>query len=619
MTDRTPAPDAPPHTRALLDSLLPGDITINTRRLIRTRWAAGGLALVATAFTTRVLGLPLPEVALYLVGLAVLAYNALLCWGMRRAQTNHGEARLKRVRRLVVLQVGLDWVAMAAVVHLTGGITSPAIPFFLIHMLMVTILLPGQSPYIYTAMGLAVLVAIALAEQANLLPHRTVIPGLPERLHLNIAYVGAQLGFLTITAFAIVYLTQSILARLEERERQIAALFQTTQAISSTLSLPEVMERLAQSAAEALDMPSASIRLLDESGEQLAMTGSYGLSRDYVEKGPVDLARSPLDEEALRGQPVIIDEAGQDNRLQYPQEIEAEGIRSIVVVPIIGRGRRLGVLRVYSGEPHRFSSTDADFVMAIAQQGATALENALAHEELQKAHQARGQFVRIVTHELRAPVGGAQSLLRTLLRGLAGDLNERQQDMLERMGRRLDALMDLINDLLGLAASKTPELEEAATRLPLQPVIRQVVDRWSDQAHEKGIDLRADLPGEALPVIASEEGLARVFDNLVGNAVKYTPPGGCVTVSVVERPTGAVVSVADTGVGIPEEDLSSLFQEFYRASNARRSEIPGTGLGLSIAKQLVERYGGSIGVQSAEGEGTTFKVTLPIAGPGEPI
>lgn len=603
------------HRFTPVEALLPGDITSNAIRLIRTRWVAGGLVLVATAFCVHILGLPLPERWLYATGLAMLAYNAVLVWLMRRVRAAPGVWQLRRVRRLVVLQIGLDWLSMALFVHLTGGVASPAIPFFLIHMLMVTVLLPGQSPYVYVAMGVAVMVAIALAEQGGLLPHYHVIPALPPTLYRSPFYIGAQLAFFAITSFAIVYLTASIMVRLRERERQIAALLEATQAISSTLSVPEVMERLARSAARALGMPSASIRLLDGSGERLSMAAAYGLSQDYLDKGPVELSRSLLDEQALRGEPVIVDEATADERIQYPREVAEEGIHSIIVVPIMGRGRPLGVLRVYSNQPHAFTQDDADFVLAIAQQGATALENALAHDELQKTDRARGQFVRIVTHELRAPVGGAQSLLRTLMRGLAGELSEQQRGILGRLERRLDLLMDLINDLLALAASKTPELVEKATRLPIQPILRQVIDRWMPQAEEKGIGLSLDMPFEALPVVGTEEGLLRILDNLVGNAIKYTPSGGCVEVKVVERPIGAVITVTDTGMGIPKEDLPHLFDEFYRASNARHSDIPGTGLGLSIVKQLVESYGGMIGVQSVLGAGTTFKVTLPLAGP----
>jgi signal transduction histidine kinase len=608
--------DPTPELILPFNMLLPGDFAENTTRLIRTRWVAGAVVLLATAFCVHALGLPLPEVPLYVLGAVILGYNLLLVTLMRDAAAESA-ADLRRARWIVVLQVGLDWISMAAFLHFTGGVFSPAISFLLIHMLMVTILLPGQSPYIYVVMGVLVLALIAGLEYAQVLPHYDVIPAMPGTIYRNPTFVVSQLIFFAITALATVFLTSSIMGRLRERERQIAALFQTTQAVSSTLRLPKVMDHLARSSALALGMPSASIRLLDESGERLAMTTAYGLSQDYIDKGPVELTHSALDQEALGGTPVIIGEPATDPRIQYPKQVAEEGIRSMLVAPIISGGKPLGVLRVYADEPNHFTEEDGAFLMAIARQGAAALENALAHDALQKAERTRGQFVRLVTHELRAPTAGAQSLLRTLLRGLVGELSDGQRDIIERVERRLEALMALVEDLLALSASKTPELLEAPERLPLQPALEAVCERWRPEAEVKGVTLAADMPAEALSVVATEEGLSHIFNNLIGNAIKYTPEDGRVDVRVVERPAGAVITVADTGIGIPEEDITCLWDEFFRASNARKSDIPGTGLGLSIVKQLVELYGGVIGVQSAVGEGSTFKVTLPIAGPGE--
>lgn len=604
----------------LLDTLLPGEIantaSANSHRLIRTRWIAGGLVLAATALCVHGLGLPLPEIWLYGVGLFLLGYNALLAWLTARAERRDPPHRSRAINRLIIAHIALDWLCMAVFLHLTGGITSPAIPFFLIHMLMVTILLPGQSPYIYVVMGMGVLALIAVLEWAGVLPHYSVIPELPERLYTSLTYIGAQLFFITTTAFATVYLTSAMMARLRQRERQLYALFSATNAAASTLSLPDVMERLAQAAADALSMPGAAIRLLDETGERLVMTAAVGLSQSYLDKGAVDLSRSRFDEEALAGKPAIIEDAARDSRLQYPQQVVAEGIRSLLAVPIMGRGRALGVLRVYGDRTGAFSAADADLVMAIARQGAAALENALAHDALQKADAARGQFVRIVTHELRSPVGGAQSLIRTMIRGMAGELSELQRDIVHRIEVRLDHLSSLVDDLLALAASQMPDLQAPATRLPFRQAMESCMERWRPQAAEKHVTLEYSGPPEVLTVRGNQETLCRIFDNLIGNAVKYTPPDGKVTVRAVERLDNLVVTVSDTGIGIPEDDLPSLWEEFYRASNARASNIPGTGLGLSIVKRLVEGMGGAVGVSSEENVGTTFKVILPIVGPG---
>jgi signal transduction histidine kinase len=229
---------------------------------------------------------------------------------------------------------------------------------------------------------------------------------------------------------------------------------------------------------------------------------------------------------------------------------------------------------------------------------------------MERLDQRKSEFMVMVAHELRAPIGGAQSLLRTLVRGLAGELSEKQKEILGRVEVRLDGLMELVNDLLSLAASKTLEADKPLESVPLYPLLQGMMDRYSVEADSKQISLSLEVPEKNLSVRATEDGLERVFTNLIGNAIKYTPSGGHVEITVTDYPEIVQIAVADTGIGIPHADLPHLFEEFFRAKNARRSGITGTGLGLSIVKQLVERFGGKIEVHSVEGEGTTFTVAL---------
>jgi signal transduction histidine kinase len=146
----------------------------------------------------------------------------------------------------------------------------------------------------------------------------------------------------------------------------------------------------------------------------------------------------------------------------------------------------------------------------------------------------------------------------------------------------------------------------------LTDVLREVKDRYEAPAHDKGLLLRCECPESDLPIWGDRGELDRIMNNLVSNAVKYTQQGEvCV---LAERIDGfARVVVSDTGIGIPEDALPQLFQEFYRAPNAKEIKETGTGLGLAIVKDLVERYDGTIEVESSKGEGTTFTLTLPLA------
>ncbi|MCZ7546782.1 MAG: hypothetical protein M5R40_26120 [Anaerolineae bacterium] len=147
-----------------LEASLPRDSASNSARLIATRWAAGVMVLLATFFCVHALNLSLPETALYVVGIAILVYNSALWWLKRRTYTPDVTLYLRRIQRLVLLQVALDWLSMAVFLHLTGGVTSPGIAFFFLHVLMVTILLPGQSPYVYAGLAVGVVIGITVLE-----------------------------------------------------------------------------------------------------------------------------------------------------------------------------------------------------------------------------------------------------------------------------------------------------------------------------------------------------------------------------------------------------------------------------------------------------------------------
>jgi signal transduction histidine kinase len=217
----------------------------------------------------------------------------------------------------------------------------------------------------------------------------------------------------------------------------------------------------------------------------------------------------------------------------------------------------------------------------------------------------------VLTHELRSPARVTSSLLNVLSRGYVGELNDRQADLVNRARRRIQVLETLIDDLLDLAAGKAEGPADAEwAPVPLSELIGRVVARYEPLAGDKGLSLQVSGLDEGLVVCGDPAELDRILNNLVGNAVKYTQTGG---VDVrAERIDGWIrVTVADTGIGIPADALPRLFEEFFRAANAKASGETGTGLGLAIVKDLVEHYGGQIDVASVEGEGTTFVVLLP--------
>jgi signal transduction histidine kinase len=292
--------------------------------------------------------------------------------------------------------------------------------------------------------------------------------------------------------------------------------------------------------------------------------------------------------------------------IELAVEALKEGAYDFISKPFSGD---LLLLTVERGLEKRRLSMEARRVRQVEAQAA---ELAGARDEMERLDRFKSAFMLTVAHELRAPVVAAQSLLRTMLRGLAGEVTGQQQEILGRVEVRHQELLDLINDLLALAESRTAGPDRPLERIELQPALRQVVDRFREQAEAAGVGLELQMPADPVSVSATREGIGMVFGNLVGNAVKYTPAGGRVAVRLSRGSESATVSVEDSGIGIDAEDLPRLGEEFFRASNAKSSGIGGTGLGLTIVRQHLSRWGARLEVESRVGQGSTFRVVIPL-------
>jgi signal transduction histidine kinase len=232
--------------------------------------------------------------------------------------------------------------------------------------------------------------------------------------------------------------------------------------------------------------------------------------------------------------------------------------------------------------------------------------------QLESIDRVRTDLISTVSHELRTPLTSISGYLELLEDDLDGELAPHQATMMTAVRRNLDRLEELVGNLLALSRAEE-------TRLALEPIdLRSVaVEVAADvrlQAHARDIVVRTVQPATGVVVVGDRSQLTRAVQNLVTNAVKFSRPGGIVQVSVSQDGGEAVVEVVDEGIGIPMADLASLGSRFYRASNAMKAEIAGTGLGLRIVQTILDRHDGSLGVESVEGEGSTFSIRLPLGG-----
>jgi PAS domain S-box-containing protein len=224
------------------------------------------------------------------------------------------------------------------------------------------------------------------------------------------------------------------------------------------------------------------------------------------------------------------------------------------------------------------------------------------------------EFVSLVSHELRTPLTSIKGYVDLLLDGDVGAVSDEQGGFLRIVKNNADRLVALINDLLDVSRIEAGKVELRLAPLDVATIVGQVASSLVPQLEAKGQTLRLDLPDDLPLVSADADRVAQVVTNLLSNAHKYTPAGGRIEVTAHRDGARVVVEVRDRGIGMSEDELGKLFTKFYRATNRTTEQVGGTGLGLTIAKSLVEMHGGTIGVESAPGAGTTFAFTLPVAG-----
>ncbi|WP_345526025.1 ATP-binding protein [Nocardioides endophyticus] len=270
------------------------------------------------------------------------------------------------------------------------------------------------------------------------------------------------------------------------------------------------------------------------------------------------------------------------------------------------------------GEVIGYVSTSEDITERVEAEGrlVEALETERqAVERLREVDRVKDAFVSSVSHELRTPITSILGYTEMLEDGAYGQLGEEQLDAVRRVGTNSSRLLSLIDDLLTLSRIQDGGLGMVARVVDLRKVIAAACAVVAPSLERRDLELDIQVPDEPTPFLGDRDMLERVVINLVGNAVKFTPEGGHVSVRLVVGPEHVVIEVADTGIGIPRQEQEQLFTRFFRSSLAQEHAIPGSGLGLSIAHAIVEQHGGSMAVESEPGAGTTFRVLLPVLAP----
>jgi len=424
---------------------------------------------------------------------------------------------------------------------------------------------------------------------------------------------------------------------LERRARELVALNKAGRAMTSTLDPEMVLKLLIDEVKSLLEAEGASVLLCEvapgegrrqpmDSDLQLTFAASTGPGSEVLQGTRIPITAGIVGWVMQHGQPAVVTDVQNDPRF-YNRVDTVTGMttRSIAAVPLLFRGETLGAIEAINKADGTFSEHDCELLEALASWAAIAIGNAQLYateqqrvtalaralEQQRELERLQRDFIQNVSHELRTPLAIIQGYAELLENGHLGKLEPAQRNPVKIIVRRARLLGKLVDDIIAV-------LELEAQVMKHEPVdLAQLVSasesNFRAPAEEAGIDLAVEQPSNLPWVYGDSIALQKMVDNLIDNALKFTPRGGRVTVRLYHQNEHLSLQVTDSGVGIPEDRLERIFDRFYQVDSSTTRHYGGVGLGLALVKQIVEAHHGQITVASTVGQGTTFTVQLPVS------
>ena len=410
-----------------------------------------------------------------------------------------------------------------------------------------------------------------------------------------------------------------LMESMRKRNDELKRVYEIQRRITQSIDLEETMESIVESAPYITKLPYCVIFLMDPSNEQIISvkaTEPVATRFGKLKFNMRDLVASRIAMKERR--PLFIEDAPHfKNIAQYV--VKLLDMKSVVVLPLIARNRVLGIMWLYgTGEIVHFDSDDVRSAVALSDQAAIIIDNARLFKELEDSYEKlkdlddmKMEFFTLISHELRNPLAVIKGFAELLYDGLLGPVNEKQKERLMKIMESVDKLTDMVGKMSDISTLETRHYPIDRMPTSLNELVNGVVHSVEFISKGKHVDVRVDVP-MGLPLVPLDRAkIEQVLLNLINNAIKYTPSGGQIFVDAVDRDRDIMVSIKDTGIGIPKKDLDKIFTGFYHAGYKLSYEYKGPGLGLAISKKIIESHGGHIWAESEEGKGSTFYFTLP--------
>lgn len=393
--------------------------------------------------------------------------------------------------------------------------------------------------------------------------------------------------------------------------QQLLTLHEISRTVNSTLDLPEVLNSVIKLSVEIFQADAGSLMLINRDGE-LAIEAAIGLPEEIIKKTRVKIGDGIAGWVAKTGETLLLDGKVRDQKFKGLVD-RKEDISSSLCVPLKIKERIIGVLMIRRNSPAHFTGEQLNFLKIVADQVAIAIENARLYTETKKVDRMKSEFVSMVSHELKTPLTAIIGFVELLI--LKDFSQERVKNYLKIVKDESYRLLRLITNLLDLSKLEAGLLILNKEVVKLDELVLPVAEFFQEQT-EKHV-IKVDFAGN-IPVVEIDRDLIiQVFENLIENAIKYSPGGGEIGIAIINEGDKAEIRISDRGMGIEPAHLDKIFYKFYRVDSSLTRETGGTGLGLANVKYIIEAHGGSIRAESTIGAGSTFIFTLPLVERGD--
>lgn len=614
-------------------------VASGTATLLRLRIVEAVVFFVIVFVARDIAGFTYPTLPLLLLfgcGLAMQLFGPLM--------TTLGERRMglesdRADSVLITYSSVIDILLAVGIVYLTGTIESPFLFLLVVPLFFVSHLFSRQiSVGIFLTGTIASVGLLGYLEHAGLIIHFSCY-ATPNGMYLNPIYLLGTLlvmgGFLSLVMFLSntfqdhFHHSMDSLRRqdMESRSRieDLSRLYDISLGINAVITVETLLKMVAKEATILMGEPWASIILFDQDGE-ITHSVFVGIpeGNEFVlgsKVRPGGLTQWLIDHEQV----LIIEDVKNDRRTKNSELLKASRIGSLIGLPLRNGRQTIGVIYIGDFVKKQFEDRQLRLLTIMGDQMAIAIAKSKLYESIQskvevyekqvskleEVNHLKSEFVSHVSHELRTPLTSIKAYIETLEHHIDDPKFTEKKEFLSIVARETERLIRIVGDILDVSNIEFGHRKLQREQFDIGDIITAVISVLQPKIDEKNVTINVELPDGLPKVDADKDLITQAFINLIGNALKYTLDGTAIWIRVEEDAVDLRVSIEDEGIGIPQEQISRIFDKYYRVKSEDSKRYDGVGLGLAIVKNIIDQHGGIINVESREHVGSKFTISIP--------